>query len=254
MNQRIRMGLFLVGAVTFTLFLFWGVLGLPEFGRFDGAYGLFLNEVSVTRRHATNVVSAVVFDYRALDTLGEEFVLLAAVAGVSLLLRELPGEGKERADEDLPGRNVPETSDAVRVFGLGQVVFVALYGLYMILHGHLTAGGGFQGGIVLASAFLLIYLASDFKTFERVTPMKWIEVAEAVGAGSFVGIGLLALFSGAAFLENFLPLGQAGNFLSAGTIPLINSAVGLAVGSSIVLILSDFLEQTLILREGRTLR
>lgn len=254
MSPNVRRGLFIASALFLAALFLWGVQGLPAFGAFDGNYGRFLNDVAVSQRHATNVVTAVVFDYRALDTLGEEFVLLAAVAGVSLLLRELPGEEKEEAKEETPGRSVPETSDAVRVFGVGQVVFITFFGLYVILHGHLTAGGGFQGGMVIASAFLLIYLATDYETFYRLSPMNWIEFAEALGAGSFVGIGLLALFSGAAFLQNVLPLGQIGNFLAAGTIPVLNIAIGLAVASSTILILRDFLEQTLLLREGRTMR
>ena len=67
--------------------LFWGFSGLPPFGNFHGFYGQLLNHIAVPQRHTSNVVAAVVFDYRGFDTVGEEFIFLAAVIGVAMLLR-----------------------------------------------------------------------------------------------------------------------------------------------------------------------
>jgi multicomponent Na+:H+ antiporter subunit B len=82
----------------------------------------------------------------------------------------------------------------------------------------------------------------------RVSPQALTDAAEAAGAGGYVAVGLLGLAVGGAFLLNVLPLGTPGKLLSAGTVPLINLLVGLEVAAGFVLLLSEFLEQTLIIR------
>jgi len=134
------------------------------------------------------------------------------------------------------------------VTGLALVGPVVLFGLYLVAHGHLTPGGGFQGGVVLATAALLVYLSGEYVTLRRVRPESVTDLAESAGAAGYVAIGLLGLAAGAAFLANVLPLGQPGALLSAGTIPPINLAVGLEVAGGFVLLLSEFLEQTLVIR------
>jgi multicomponent Na+:H+ antiporter subunit B len=81
--------------------------------------------------------------------------------------------------------------------------------------------------------------------------MALIEFAEALGAGSLGLLGLAGLIWGASYMENVLPLGTAGDLLSAGTIPLSSVAVGLAVTGGFAFMLSEFLEQTLVVRRGR---
>ena len=88
MSRRARLMLFGVSAVVTGVLLGWGVSGLQAFGDFNGEYGQILNGVAGRERHVTNVVAAVVFDYRGFDTLGEDFILFSAVLGVALLLRE----------------------------------------------------------------------------------------------------------------------------------------------------------------------
>src|SRR6202035_3835916 len=124
------------------------------------------------------------------------------------------------------GRAVPPTSDAVRVLGLGLTPPTVLFGLYVVAHGHLTPGGGFQGGLILATGVLLIYLAGEFGDLHTLYTEAMLERAEALGGGGFVVLGLLGLVTGSAFLENMLPLGTAGRVFSAGTVPLINLAGG----------------------------
>src|SRR5690242_21222265 len=77
--------------------LLWGLSRAPAFGEFHGAYGDLLNRIAVPQRHATNVVTAIVFDYRGFDTMGEEFILFASVVGVVLLLRDMrePSAGQD---------------------------------------------------------------------------------------------------------------------------------------------------------------
>jgi multicomponent Na+:H+ antiporter subunit B len=244
----LRRRLFLAAAVVAGALLLWGLSGLPDYGIYRGPYGDVLNTVAVSERHATNVVAAVAFDYRGIDTLGEEFILFAAVLGVAVLLRAQRDETEQPPDEDAADRRAPGTSNAVRVLGLALLGPTVLFGIYMVAHGHLSPGGGFSGGVLLATGALLVYLSGEYVTLRRVRPEVLIDVAAATGTAGFVAVGLLGLAAGAAFLQNVLPLGQPGTLPSAGTIPLINLAVAVEVAGGFVLLLSEFLEQTLVLR------
>jgi multicomponent Na+:H+ antiporter subunit B len=251
MTAATRRNVFLLAGAGLFAFLLWSFAGLPDFGHYAGPYGDIVNASSIPERQTTAVVSAINFDYRGFDTLGEEFILFAAVVGVASLLRNLRGERDRRPDDDARGRRVREPSVAVSVLGLGLVGPTILVGLYVVIHGHQTPGGGFQGGVILATALLLVYLSDTYVTLRRVGPMALIEMAEALGAGSLAVLGFAGLLWGAAYMENVLPLGTAGELLSAGTIPLSSVAVGLAVTGGFAFMLSEFLEQTLVVRRDR---
>ena len=170
MSPRVRLYVFLVAGAVLFGYLIWGFIGLPDFGHYAGPYGDILDKVAVPERSNTDVVTAVNFDYRAIDTLGEEFILFTAVVGVASLLRTLHDESSRDPDDDAPGRRVPQTSLAIRLAGLVLVAPTVLVGIYVVAHGHQTPGGGFQGGVILATALLLTYLSADYMTMRRVGP------------------------------------------------------------------------------------
>ena len=251
MNPSARLLLFLLGAAGFGAFLLWGLHGLPDFGDYQGPYGYVLNAVAPAERRITNVVTAVNYDYRGLDTLGEEFILFAASLVLVLLLRRLREEEETGPPNEEARRRVHTTSAAVRLTCVALVGPTVLLAIYITMHGHLTPGGGFQGGVIAATALLLVYLGSDYPTMRRLRPPALVATAEAGGAVAFVLIGLAGLIASGAFLENFLPLGTPGELVSAGTIPLLSLAVALEVAAGFVLLLSDFLEQLLVIhRKG----
>jgi multicomponent Na+:H+ antiporter subunit B len=250
-SRRAQAIMFLVGAIGLAALLAWGFAGLPDFGVYRGPYGDILNRVVTEERHVSEVVTAVVFDYRGFDTLGEEFILFASVVGVALLLRAGREEEEHEPHREARARGESPTTDAIRVAGLGMIGPTVLVGLAIAAHGHVTPGGGFQGGVILATASVLVFLSGEYLAFRRVNPITLIDVAEGSGAGGFVAVGLLGLLTGAAYLANVLPLGTAGDLASGGTIPVANMAVALAVAAGFVLILSEFLEQTLALRGKR---
>jgi multicomponent Na+:H+ antiporter subunit B len=254
MNARIRLSIFLVAAAGFAALFLWGLAGLPSFGHYQGPYGLILNRVAVPERHVTDVVAAVNFDYRGVDTIGEEFILFVSVAGVAALLRTERDEiDVEPPEDEHAVRRIP-TSDAVRAFCLAFIAPTIVLGWDIVAHGHLTPGGGFQGGAILASGLALIYLAGEYRTLRSVSPEEAADRAEAIGAGGFVIIGLAGLIAGAAFLQNIIPLGPVGLLYSAGTIPLINLSVGIEVAGGLLVILSEFLRQTLQVRAQASAR
>jgi multicomponent Na+:H+ antiporter subunit B len=240
--RSLRLALFAAGAVGLAVALGAALSRLAPVGAYKGAYGEVLNAVAVGERHATDVVSAVNFDYRGLDTLGEEFILFTSVLAVAAILRKQEDEEEEEEEPKWEPRKAPD-SDAVRTLGAVMVPLMLSFGLYVISHGALSPGGGFQGGVVLASAPLMVYLCATAKTFLRIAPPALTKAGEGVGAAGYVVIGCLGIVAGKAFLENVLPLGTPGNAWSAGTIFFLNLTVGLAVAAGFTELLSVFVEE-----------
>jgi multicomponent Na+:H+ antiporter subunit B len=243
-SARARVPLFLVAGAGLAALLGWGVAGLPAFGDYHGPYGLVLNQVALGERHTTNVVAAVVFDYRGFDTLGEELMLFAAVAGTALILREAREEEAKQVVDAVE-------SDPVRALGLAAVPAVFLLGLYVVAFGYLSPGGGFQGGTVVALGLLLVYLAAEHRAYRRLTPTHVVDVFEGGGAAAFVGLALGALAGGLAFQENFLPFGKIGILTSGGSIGLLNWATGIEVTAAFLLLFGEFLEEVVVERRLR---
>jgi multicomponent Na+:H+ antiporter subunit B len=244
MNGRQRFLMIVIGCVALLVLLACGVGGLPGFGKYPGPYGDMINSLAPYQRHVTNAVAAVNFDYRGLDTLGEEFILFASVSGLVLLLRGKRGEAISSPPMAPVNRALVERSAAIHWLSFGFAGAVFLFGIYVILHGHLTPGGGFQGGTIAGTATLLVYVGIDYAAYRRALPKPPNEFLESLGAGTYLLVGLAAMLAGGAFLQNFLPLGVRGQFFSGGTIPLINFAVGLEVTGGFALLFAEFLEET----------
>jgi multicomponent Na+:H+ antiporter subunit B len=285
MSRRFRLGLFAVGAVVLAVVLVHGLAGLPAFGDYHGVYGTVLDRVTVSERHATDVITAINFDYRGLDTMGEEFILFAASIGLVVLLREQrdehvdPARAAEAGDpeqsgdaasdaerptdaespsdparDDEAGPRAParagghrlHTSPALLATGRWLVGPLLVIGVYIVTHGQLTPGGGFQGGVVLAAAVILVFVAGGRVAMAPIRPTGAAEALEAIGAGGYVVIGIAGLIAGMRFLSNFLPLGTVGSLLSSGTITSLSTIVGLEVAGALTLIVSEFVDQRLL--------
>ena len=250
MTPSQRRWLFGVGGAGLVAFYLWGLLGLPGFGDYPGPCGFVINRIAVAQTNATGVVSAVNFEYRGFDTVGEEFILFTAAAGMSIVLRRLRGERKRPAIDEAADRDVPATSTAVRMLALLFTGPVVVTGWWLASHAQTSPSGGFQGGVVLATAFILVYLSGEFLIFKRFSPVDLTDVVEAVGAGGFAAIGVSAVAMGLPYLTNFLPLGTTpGAVSSSGTIALISFFVGLEVAAAFVLIVGELLDQTLLIRQ-----
>jgi multicomponent Na+:H+ antiporter subunit B len=216
------------------------VADLEPFGHYPGPYGDVIAKVVPGERHTGQLVAALTFDYRGFDTLGEELILFTAASGCVALLRVRRREREGRA----PSRPAP--SLAARALGGALVGPVLVLSAYVIIHGHLTPGGGFSGGVIGAGALLLAYAAGQGVRLRRVDSIAVLEVSEAIGAAGFVLVALGGLIAVGATLQNFLPLGTSGMLLSAGTIPVGNVAVGIEVAGAGALIIAEFLEQALL--------
>ena len=171
------------------------------------------------RTGTANLVTSVVLGYRGYDTLGELSILFTASLALGLVL----GRRRSDAPHDPDGGLVLRAS-ADLLFPLLLVV-----GLYIVLHGHLTPGGGFQGGVIIAAAFFVPLLARPSQGLNHAA-LSWIE---ALAGAGFIGIGLVALYQGGAFLQPLLDKGELGRLLSGGTLPLLYILVGVKVGAEL---------------------
>lgn len=229
-----------VGA--FGTVLLIALLRLPAFGTALGPLAQFYVAHAVLDLHVTNVISAISYGYRGFDTMLEEFIFFASITSVSIILRNT----LETNDEDeaaARGRPVVERSDAINLVGLIWIGLTVVLALSLIVHGQLTAGGGFQGGAILGTALLTVFLVTSRKTFERISPDVLVKVADSAGAGSFVVLGFIGAVAGVGFLGNFLPLGEAGSLLSGGVLWLINLAVAIEVSAGYALLFKEYLRE-----------
>lgn len=217
---------------------------MPTFGNHPLPYGDAVNRVVPAARHVSNMVSAVNFDCRGLDTLGEEFMLVCAVTGAVVLLRGERGEALTSHPAIMRGRLNAPRSDAIVLIGrlMGPVILV--FGLYVVLHATVTPGGGFQGGVIISSGLLLLYLCEDYSTWRWFMRSSWLDACEGGGALVFVLAGLAPLCFGAAFLQNIMPLGKFRDMLSGGLMQIVNAGVACAVMGGFALVFLEFLEET----------
>ena len=102
-------------------------------------------------------------------------------------------------------------------------------GLYIIIHGHLSPGGGFQGGVLIAGAIAIIYIGYGIKGVNKGIAANTFKVAEDIGALGFIILAFLGLVFGGTFFKNIFYLGEPGELFSSGSIFLMNFAVGFKV-------------------------
>jgi len=114
--------------------------------------------------------------------------------------------------------------------------FTFLFGLYVVIHGHLTPGGGFPGGVIMAASVLMLILAHGVGRARERVGFSQAEMLESLGGLVIVFIGLLGLFLGVFFLENVFPKGELGQLFSGGNLPLLYLGVGLKVAAGVLLL------------------
>jgi len=216
----------LLFALGLTLLLF-GLVSQLDFGHAPMLIGDAIDQVGVEQVGAANLVTSVVLGYRGIDTLGELAILFAAATAAGLVLG---GARRRRRDAD---------GGSILVIG-ADLMFPLLVtvGITIVLHGHLTPGGGFQGGVILAAAFFLPLLAKPGSHLNH----RALSIVEGLAGASFIGIGLWALWSGGEFLQPMLSKGELGSLFSAGTLPLLYLAVGLKVGAELAGLLATIAE------------
>ncbi len=227
--------LFQIGAVVLCLimvvFLLIAVNDLPAFGDSNDPT---VNEVpqryleqGMAETGAVNTVAGMILDYRAFDTLGESFVLFTATVAVTILLAS---DGTKRRKVHLPHEVVDYGKDPI-VSTVAKLIIpmVFMFGVYVLLNGHLSPGGGFSGGAILACAPILYALVwGDEKAHDTFTP-KLLRTVTVVALGFYVVSKTYSFFTGANHLDSIISPGTPGRIFSAGLILPLNVAVGCVV-------------------------
>lgn len=238
--------------------LLWTITYLPQIGNAGNPDN---NEVSaryieqgLKETGAVNIVTGMILDYRAFDTFGESCVLFIASCCVLVLLRsdrKAPGrktvnpKAAERETDLMSVMNsgepdLAQAEENDRIFEpkndiilqkcaciLVPVIFI--FGIYIVLNGHLSPGGGFSGGAVLGSGLILYLNAFGFARTERLFTEKVYRRVTLCALTFYCLAKSYSFFTGANHLESGIPLGTPGNILSSGLILPLNICVGLVV-------------------------
>lgn len=178
--------------------------------------------------NAANTVTSVVVGYRSFDTLGEVTVLFLAATGVMALF--FTSGKKKRLALAKPNFILSVSSGFL-------LPLIILFGAYVFTHGHLTPGGGFQGGTIIAASVLLLYMAGN----AYKAPSTGLKILEGLSGAGYLLIGLAGLLLTGFFLQNFLPQGRMGALFSAGIIPVVYILIGLKVSAELSGIVSDYM-------------
>ncbi len=248
MSRRLRTTLFLLAACCLLPAFVHVGWRMPVFGSHPLPYGDAINAVATRERHVTNMVSAVNFDYRGFDTLGEEFMLLCAVTGTTVLLRGTRGEQLDARPGIVDRRPIVARSDAVVLITRALGGVVVLFGAYVALHAMTTPGGGFQGGVIAATGALMLFLGEGYRGWRRLVRSEAMDASEGAGAVLYALCGFASMIAGTPFLHNILPLGQPRDLFSGGLMLVENAGVGFAVAGGFAVLFIEFLEETRAMR------
>lgn len=202
---------------------------LPRFGEVNN--NPTLNDIyheyienGIDKTGATNFVSGMILDYRAFDTLGESFVLFTAVNCVLILLQEVK-DSKKKEDEKYQPIN-----DPLLKFGCSLAVpLIFLFGVYVILNGSISPGGGFSGGAIMGAGLIIYSIAFGFENSSKFFKDKTFKAVSSIALLTYCASKTYSFLTGALEVESVIPLGVPGTILSGGLIFILNVAVGLVV-------------------------
>ena len=183
---------------------------------------------------AVNIVAGMILDYRAFDTLGESNVLFIAACAVLILLRTASGkDGKPTAEQlqaEADDRMYEPKNDLILQHAANLLVpLILLYGVYVIMNGHISPGGGFSGGAIMGAGLILYLNAFGFAKTERFFTFTTFRIVSVMALSFYAVSKAYSFFTGANHLPSIITPGTPGMLFSAGLIPYLNIAVGLVV-------------------------
>ncbi len=213
---------------------------LPTFGSPDNPVN---NEVSqryiesgMQETGAVNIVAGMILDYRAFDTLGESHVLFVAACAVLILLRlskdhedDERSNARQLAIETDDRMYEPKNDTILQHIAKVLVPIILMYGIYVVMNGHISPGGGFSGGAVMGAGLILYLNAFGFKKTERFFTFTTFKVISVCSLAFYAFSKMYSFFTGANHLPSIFTPGTPGMLFSAGLIPYLNISVGLVV-------------------------
>lgn len=233
--NRIYRGFSVLFCVFLVAMLLAAVSWLPTFGEADNPVS---NEVAeryiedgLQETGAVNIVTGMILDYRAFDTLGESHVLFIATCTVLILLRTDRKESREAFETD-DRKYEPKNDVILQTVARILVPLIFIFGIYVILGGHLGPGGGFSGGAVIGAGLILYLNAFGFARTERFFTAKTYRVMCFGALACYSMAKSYSFYTGANGIESIIPLGTPGAILSGGLILLLNICVGTVVAGT----------------------
>ena len=187
---------------------------------------------------ATNIVAGMILDYRAFDTLGESSVLFTAVMAVIILLKKDEDKKKEMTRkqeiEEAFREKEEELNDKYRDVILKKTAgiiapFIMMFGIYVVLNGHISPGGGFSGGAIIGAGLILISQAFGSKRTKKFFNFKVFTIITSGALLSYAALKTYSFYTGSHHMETGVPHGIPGAILSSGFILPLNIFVGLIV-------------------------
>lgn len=180
---------------------------------------------------AVNIVTGMILDYRAFDTFGESNVLFAATTTVLILLHMKKKKNKEGKVEEIESDRLlePKQDAILQASAAVLVPIIILFGIYVILNGHLSPGGGFSGGAIIGAGLILYLSAFGFEKAKKLFTEKLYKGVSFAALTTYCLAKSYSFFTGANHLESHIPLGTPGAILSSGLILLLNICVGMVV-------------------------
>ena len=185
---------------------------------------------------AVNIVTGMILDYRAFDTLGESHVLFIATCTVLILLRKDKKKFDQNSnyytEEDTDSYHEPKDNLILQSAARILVPAIAIFGIYVILGGHLGPGGGFSGGAIVGAALILHLNAFGFEKTERFFHAKTYKTLSICALGCYAMAKSYSFYTGANHIESIIPLGTPGAIFSSGLILILNICVGVVVAGT----------------------
>lgn len=224
--------------VFLVLMLLIAVSYLPTIGSADKPAN---NEVSaryiesgLQETGAVNIVTGMILDYRAFDTLGESHVLFVATCTVLILLRrdEKKRKDGEQAEEEQDFLYEPKDDVILQTVAKILVPPIVIFGIYVILCGHLGPGGGFSGGAIIGAGLILYLNAFGFEKTERFFRASTYKKLSFTALACYTFSKCYSFYTGANHIESVIPLGTPGAILSSGLILVLNICVGVVVAGT----------------------
>jgi len=218
--------------------LIWMVQYLPPFGQPDNPVN---NEVSeryigsgIQETGAVNFVTGMILDYRAFDTFGESCVLFIATICVQILLRydeaeKDPANVRRRQKAATDRIYEPKNDIILQKVSVILVPLLFIFGIYIILNGHLSPGGGFSGGAVIGAGLILYLCSFGYAKTERFFTVRTFRIISLAALITYCLAKSYSFYTGANHLESHIPLGTPGAILSSGLILVLNICVGSVV-------------------------
>ena len=183
---------------------------------------------------AVNIVAGMILDYRAFDTLGESHVLFVAACSVLILLRISKGDDANDNVRQLATETDDRMYEPKNDLILQHIVKVLtpvtlMFGIYVVMNGHISPGGGFSGGAIMGAALILYLNAFGFKKTGKFFSFTTFKVISVASLAFYAFSKTYSFFTGANHLPSIITPGTPGMLFSAGLIPYLNIAVGLVV-------------------------